>query len=76
MNSVEENLLRALLDLEQAAKMRAAANPKTNIGDLLRRLDEMANELPAGTDPQLLHFLRRKSYDKARRWLQGEREFE
>jgi len=36
---------------------------------LFARLDELTRQLPRHTDPQLLHYLHKKSYEKARLWL-------
>jgi len=50
----------------------AAANPKPNLLPLFTRLDDLAKNLPASADPQLRHYLQRKSYQKARVLLQGD----
>jgi hypothetical protein len=34
-------------------------------------LTELTRALPAGTSPDLLHYLHKRSYEKARLWLQG-----
>jgi hypothetical protein len=48
-----------------------SANPKMDLLELFARIDELANQLPRDTDPALLHYLHKKSYQKARRFLQG-----
>ena len=35
------------------------------------RIDELAKQLPRGANPALLHYLQKKSYEKARLFLQG-----
>ena len=35
------------------------------------KIDKIADELPKPIDPQLAHFLQRKSYDKALEFLEG-----
>jgi hypothetical protein len=35
------------------------------------RIDELARQLPRDADPTLLHYLHKKSYEKARLFLQG-----
>lgn len=35
------------------------------------KIDNLAAELPKPIDPQLAHFLQRKSYDKALEFLEG-----
>jgi hypothetical protein len=67
----EENLLRALVELDNAIKVMPAIEAKPNLLLLFIRIDELAKELPPGTDPTLLHYLDRKSHEKARLLLQG-----
>ena len=72
MNPVlEQNLLAALLELDAAVRLLPTANPKPKLLPLFARIDELAAQLPAGTDPTLLHYLHKKSYEKARLYLQG-----
>ena len=70
MTEIETQLLQTLLQLEKAAEAMPAANPKADLRPLFARLDELAKQLPASADPQLRHFLQRKSYEKARLFLQ------
>ena len=35
------------------------------------KIDDLAAALPKPTDPELAHFLQRKSYDKALKFLEG-----
>jgi len=67
---LEPDLLIALVALDQAVKAMPAANPKPNLLPLFARIDELTGQLPPGTDPTLLHYLHRKSYEKARLFLQ------
>jgi len=67
----EENLLRALVELDKAIKVMPAIEAKPNLLLLFTRIDELAKQLPPGTDPTLLHYLDRKSHEKARLFLQG-----
>ncbi|MEY4917179.1 MAG: hypothetical protein RL616_1092 [Verrucomicrobiota bacterium] len=72
MNSpAEKEILAALLQLEAAVKSMPTANPKPNLLPLFARLDELTQQLPRATDPSLLHYLHKKSYEKARLFLQG-----
>ena len=71
MTEVEQNILQSLLDLESAVKSMATANPKPNLLPIFSRLDELTRQLPPQTDPTLLHYLNKKSYEKARLFLQG-----
>lgn len=70
MTDIETQLLQSLLQLEKAVEAMAAANPKPDLRPLFARLDELAGQLPASADPQLRHFLQRKSIQKARLLLQ------
>lgn len=71
MTPTERSILRTLVELENAVQSMAAAQPKPDLRPLFVRLDELAGQLPASTDPDLLHYLHRKSYQKARLWLEG-----
>lgn len=70
MTEIETQLLQTLLQLEKAVEAMPAANPKPDVRPLFAQLDELAKQLPASADPQLRHFLQRKSYEKARLFLQ------
>jgi hypothetical protein len=70
MTEMEDAILRTLVELEETAAQMRAANPKPDLAPLFARIDELTRQLPPETDPQLLHFLHRKSYEKARLWLE------
>ena len=71
MSAIEQDLLITLTELDQAVKSIAAANPKPSLLPLFARIDQLTRQLPPGTDPALLHYLHKKSYEKARLFLQG-----
>lgn len=72
MNStVESDLLGALVNLDDAVKSMPTANPKPSLLPIFSRIDELTRQLPRHTDPTLLHYLHKKSYEKARLYLQG-----
>jgi hypothetical protein len=71
MNAIETEILQALLDLERLIQSMPTTNPKPNLLPLFSRLDELTAKLPKGTAPDLLHYLHKKSYEKARLFLQG-----
>jgi hypothetical protein len=71
MTEIEMNLLQALLELERTVASLPTANPKPSLLPLFSRIDDLTRQLPAGTDPSLLHYLQKKSYEKARLFLQG-----
>jgi len=70
MTETERELLHSLLELERTVKSLPTANPKPNLLPLFTRLDELTNRLPREADPTLLHYLHKKSYEKARLWLE------
>ena len=67
---LEKDLLHAIVELDAAVKTMPTAQPKPNLLPLFARIDELAKQLPSNADPQLLHYLHKKSYEKARLWLQ------
>ncbi|MEI9959989.1 MAG: hypothetical protein WDM76_02315 [Limisphaerales bacterium] len=67
---LEKDLLQTLMDLEKAVKSMPTANPKPNLLPLFARIDELTKQLPRNADPTLLHYLHKKSYEKARFFLQ------
>jgi hypothetical protein len=72
MNSaLEQQLLSALTQLDATVKTLATANPKPSLLPLFTQIDELTKQLPHSTDPALLHYLHKKSYEKARLFLQG-----
>ena len=71
MSAIEQDLLITLTELDQAVKSMAAANPKPTLLPLFARIDQLTRQLPTGADPALLHYLNKKSYEKARLLLQG-----
>ena len=70
MTGIEQSLLQTLLDLESAIATMRTASPKPNLLPLFTRIDELTAQLPRGTPPDLLHYLHKKSYEKARLFLQ------
>jgi hypothetical protein len=69
--AVEQQLLDALNKLDNAVKAMPAIEAKPNFLRLFARIDELAEQLPPTADPELRHFLQRKSYGKARLFLEG-----
>lgn len=70
MTEIERELLDTLVELERLAAEMPSKNPKPDLKPIFARVEDLAKKLPPGTDPQLLHFLQRKSYQKARAFLQ------
>jgi hypothetical protein len=71
MTQAEQQILDTLLELESSVARMKTETPKPNLIPIFTRLDALAAALPPGTDPLLLHYLRKKSYEKARLFLQG-----
>ena len=71
MTGTERIILEALLELERAVASMPTANPKPNLLPMFTRIDELTRQLPRESDPSLLHYLHKKSYEKARLLLQG-----
>jgi hypothetical protein len=72
MNSpVEKELLKALVQLAETVQAMSTATPKPSLLPVFTRLDELTRQLPRDADPTLLHYLHKKSYEKARLFLQG-----
>jgi len=71
MSETERAILQSLVALDSAVKAMPTANPKPNLMPLFSRLDELTRQLPKNASPDLLHYLHKKSYEKARLWLEG-----
>ena len=71
MTETEQAILQSLIELDNAVKTMPTANPKPNLLPLFSRLDELTRQLPKTAAPDLLHYLHKKSYEKARLWLEG-----
>jgi len=71
MTEKEHKILDTLLELERTVAAMPQANPKPSLLPLFTRLDELMRALPPTSDPMLLHYLHKKSYEKARLFLQG-----
>ncbi|HAB15805.1 MAG TPA: hypothetical protein PLX89_11050 [Verrucomicrobiota bacterium] len=65
--SAQTRILDALRHLEA----EAARTPPGNLRAPLAELDRLTQDLPRDTDPELRHFLRQRSYEKARLFLEG-----
>ncbi len=71
MNSLHQGLLEKLVQLEESVATMATADPKPNLMALFEEIEGLTAQLPKETDPGLLHYLHRKSYQKARLLLEG-----
>lgn len=71
MTQTEHDLLQSLLTLEETIRSMATANPKPSLLPMFSHIDDLTAQLPKTADPSLLHYLHKKSYEKARLHLQG-----
>ena len=71
MTALEKQILDRLVALDETVKTMPTANPKPNLLPLFQQIEELADQLPRSTAPDLLHYMQRKSYEKARQWLEG-----
>ena len=73
---------KPLVDLAQALRERLAvirdeqsrrdeAKHIARLKAISERIDDLQTRLPKPVDPQLAHYLQRKSYDKALEFLEG-----
>ena len=71
INQTEQSIFEALKELDTAVQQMAKVQPKPNLLPIFERIDALARQLPKGTNPDLLHYLAKKSYEKARLLLAG-----
>jgi hypothetical protein len=64
---IKERLKETLSSLQQGIKSSDASA----ITGSLRTLDELVNSHRSELDPQLVHYLSRRSYEKAQMYLEG-----
>lgn len=65
MTDTEADILKALRELDALAAQRG------NVLPILHSLDSLTRALPKDADPDLLHYLHKRSYEKARIHLEG-----
>ena len=71
MSDTEQAILNALNELDTAVKSMPTAGSMPNLLPIFQRLDMLASQLPKRANPDLLHYLNRKSYERARLLLEG-----
>jgi hypothetical protein len=71
MNETEKAILQTLVELDSTVKSMPTANPKPSLLPIFTRLDDLTRQLPKNASPELLHFMHKKSYEKARLLLEG-----
>jgi len=71
MTETEKDILNSLNELDRAVQSLRTVTPKPDLQSIFARLDRLTQELPSSSDPSLLHYLHKKSYEKARLLLEG-----
>jgi len=71
VTSTEREVLNTVLELEERVAALAGGKGGPSLLPIFERLRELTGKLPAATDPTLLHYLHKQSWQKARLWLQG-----
>lgn len=71
MTTLEQEILKSLNKLETAVQSLRNGGAKPDLISIFAEIDGLTNQLPRDADPSLLHFLHKKSYEKARLWLEG-----
>jgi len=70
MTQTEREILDKLLELDKAVGQMGAGPTKPDLRPIFARLDELASQLPSDAPRDLQHYLQRKSYQKARAFLE------
>ena len=68
MTTLETTILEQLLDLETKVREMPTAKLKPNLLPIFSKLEELGRQVEPSS--MLRHYLERKSYEKARLWLQ------
>jgi len=72
MSSVENEILDTLKTLETRIQEGKATGQPMNLMPVFQSLDKLAAQLPPGSSADLRHYMAKKSYQKARLWLEGQ----
>jgi len=65
MTEKEREILAALNELNESVRQMKGPGAKPNLLPIFERLDRLTLALPPDTDHSLLHYLHKKSYEKA-----------
>lgn len=68
MTEFEINLKNTLEEFQSVLDSGA----KENLSEILQRIQQLTEATPPDTHPQLVHYLQKRSYQKAIQWLNGE----
>lgn len=70
MTEIEQKLLDALRDFESSVARMGEDSESVDLGAHFSRIESLASSLPPEVSPNLRHYLRSKSYQKARMFLE------
>ncbi len=68
---LEAEILMELRRLDETVAAMSGNGPKVSILPMVQELARLTALLPPGTDSQLLHYLHKRSFEKARLFLEG-----
>lgn len=71
VTSNEQAVLKTLVELEARVAHLAAHKSGPSLLPLFEQLRQLTHDMPSSTDPTLLHYLHKQSWQKARLWLEG-----
>lgn len=71
MTETEKEILETLKALNQEVSSMNGPGAKQNLVQFFNRLDQLATELPETTHPRLMHYMHKRSYEKALLFLSG-----
>jgi len=71
VTSNEQAVLNKLVELEARVAHLAAHKSGPSLLPLFDQLQQLTREMPSTTDPTLMHYLHKQSWQKARLWLEG-----
>jgi hypothetical protein len=68
---LESEILMELRRLDETVAAMAGTGPKVSLLPIVQELSRLTAALPPGSDSQLLHYLHKRSFEKARLFLEG-----
>lgn len=71
MKDTEREILATLNDLDRMVQSMKTVNQKPNLLPVFEKLETLTTHLGRDADASLLHYLHKKSYEKARLYLEA-----
>ena len=68
ITTFEQQVKAALAEFEKGL----SSGQSEMVGQALSKLNQYSETAPSDTHPQLIHYLKKRSYQKAIQWLNGE----